>query len=71
MSQTAATICTWTGRSGRTYDYKIYPVGTPFKALPANYVFAKEMAPLRWTAVYIGQTVAGNLPGFGIYQISN
>ena len=48
--------CTWTGRSGNGYTHFIYPISTPFDAVPGNYIFAKETSPNRWTAVYIGQT---------------
>ena len=51
-----ATECTWTGQSGKTYTYWIYDIGTPFKATPANYIFAKETESHKWGAIYIGQT---------------
>ncbi len=47
---------TWTGKSGLSYQYQIYPMGTSLNDLPGNYVFARESSPNRWAAVYIGQT---------------
>lgn len=32
----------WPGKSGEQYQYWIYPIGTAFKEVPGNYVFAKE-----------------------------
>ena len=44
------------GQSGRMYEYLIYPIGTSFKDIPGNYIFAKETSPTKWWPVYIGQT---------------
>jgi len=46
----------WAGASGKEYKYWIYPIGTPFEDSPGNYIFAKETAPHRWSALYIGET---------------
>lgn len=46
----------WPGQSGREYVYWIYPIGTSFKELPGNYVFARESRPGYWVPVYMGQT---------------
>lgn len=54
MSQTI----NWAGQSGRNYLYYIHRL-TPFptfKALPGNYIFAKEVSPNRWAPLYIGET---------------
>ena len=48
--------CTWTGASGKQYQYSIYEKGTTFKAIPGNYVFAKRIDANRWQAIYVGQT---------------
>ena len=48
--------CTWTGISGKQYEYGIYPIGTSFVAKPGNYVHAKVSGLGRWSAVYIGET---------------
>jgi predicted GIY-YIG superfamily endonuclease len=46
----------WDGKSGREYRYWIYEIGTTFSKNPGNYIFAKEVKPLEWSPVYIGQT---------------
>ena len=46
----------WAGKSGRTYKYWIHPIGTNFKAVPGNYIFAKETSPGRHMPIYIGET---------------
>lgn len=48
--------CTWTGASGREYEYDIYRL--PLSVEPGhagNYVYAKRDAQHRWAPVYIGQ----------------
>lgn len=47
---------TWTGKSGRTYDFTLYPIGTTFKAVAAVYIFTKETSNRRWAPIYIGET---------------
>ena len=46
----------WTGKSGHQYRYVIYPIGTSFKAVPGNYIFAREVSPDRYPPIYIGET---------------
>ena len=46
----------WPGLSGREYRYYIYPIGTPFNAVPGNYIFAKETSQGRYRPIYIGET---------------
>ena len=46
----------WRGTSGKGYEYGIYKIGTVFKELPGNYIFAREVSSKRWRSVYIGQT---------------
>lgn len=48
--------CTWIGKSGQKYRYRIYPVRTDFKTVPGNYIFAKRKANGYWVPVYIGET---------------
>lgn len=47
---------TWTGNSGRTYTYEVYPVGTSFNDVPANYIFTRRSSDGVHTALYVGQT---------------
>lgn len=46
----------WPGKSGKEYKYWIYPIGTSFKTVPGNYIFAKESAPNKWKPIYVGET---------------
>ena len=46
----------WPGQSGKTYRYWIYPIGTSFKEVGGNYIFAKEARPGSWIPVYVGQS---------------
>lgn len=46
----------WTGASGQTYQYEVYPLGTQLKEEAGNYIFAKPGAGGGWSACYIGQT---------------
>ena len=46
----------WPGISGNDYKYWISPVGSSFKSVPSNYIFATETSPNNWTAIYVGQT---------------
>ena len=57
MSTTTQTeTILWSGRSGKKYKYWIYPIGATFKAVPGNYVFARETSPNRYKPIYIGET---------------
>jgi predicted GIY-YIG superfamily endonuclease len=47
---------TWTGVSGKRYDYWVYPANITFKDEPGNYIYAKRNPSGNWQAVYIGQT---------------
>jgi hypothetical protein len=46
----------WGGRSGRSYSYNVYKMGTKFKRIPANYILAQITSIKKWKPVYIGQT---------------
>ena len=45
----------WTGSSGQKYTYEVYPIGTNFRPVPGNYIFARY-APGEWFPIYIGET---------------
>ena len=45
----------WAGKSGTDYVYTIYVIGTSFRKIPGNYIFAKQDAS-GWWAVYVGET---------------
>ena len=48
--------CIWFGKSRRLYEYDVFPVGTTFKAVPANYIFTRETSPGMYDPIYIGET---------------
>jgi len=48
----------WRGASGTQYKYWILPINTELKDAPGNYIYAKEISPGRWKALYIGQTTS-------------
>jgi len=48
-------LVTWRGSSGLPYQYWSLPLGTEFKALDGNYIFAKRNLAGGWEAVYVGQ----------------
>ena len=55
-TSTALRTITWTGKSGLSYTYYIYPFGTPFEAKPGNYIFASETGFNSFTPIYFGET---------------
>ena len=50
-----STTASWTGKSGKTYSYTVYGIGTDWHDVGGNYIFAKLVSG-RWAAVYIGET---------------
>jgi hypothetical protein len=51
-----APLINWPGKSGKQYQYWIHSIGTTFKEVSGNYIYAKETRPGYWTPCYIGQT---------------
>jgi hypothetical protein len=48
--------CTWTGGSGKGYEYFIYDLPTTFTANQAgSYIFSRKNDKGRWVPIYIGQ----------------
>ena len=46
----------WTGQSGRSYKYYVYPIGSSFKSAAGNYIFCKKDLRGGWQPQYVGQT---------------
>lgn len=46
----------WIGQSDRKYEYDIHTLDTTHKAVPANYVFAKQTEPNTYNPIYAGET---------------
>ena len=46
----------WPGQSGKQYPYEIHPIGTAFRALPGNFIYAQQTEDGSWIPIYISQT---------------
>jgi hypothetical protein len=46
----------WLGQSGKAYPYEIHPLGTAFRALPGNFIYASQSEDGGWIPIYIAQT---------------
>lgn len=46
----------WEGKSGREYRFWIHRIGTHFNDEPGNFIYAREVEPDAWEAVYMGHT---------------
>jgi excinuclease UvrABC nuclease subunit len=56
MATNQTQTCVWTGHSGRTYTFYVYPRGTKFDpGQPGLYIHTKP-TPQGWVPVYIGQS---------------
>ena len=44
------------GRSGATYEFTVYPWGTPFKPLGGVYSVLRARTDGRYDVIYVGQT---------------
>jgi hypothetical protein len=52
----SSTLLNWPGQSGKEYSYEVYPLDTPFRALPGNYIYAGQSEDGSWVPIYIAQT---------------
>ena len=57
---TPISTLTLTGKSGRQYEFKCYPIGTEFRPVAAVYAVTKRKTDRTHTVIYVGQT--SNLP---------
>lgn len=46
----------WSGLSGKEYQFQIYPLGAIFRPLPGIYIYARQLSDGDWSPVYISQT---------------
>lgn len=62
----------WEGRSGREYTYWIHRIGTQFLPGPGSFIYATEIEPDAWLAVYVGHTddLAEGLAGSAAEEIA-
>jgi|SRR5579871_226223 len=47
--------CTWTGVSGTTYIFYVYPRPPEVPSRPGNYIYARQNAEKLWVPTFIGQ----------------
>jgi hypothetical protein len=48
--------CTWTGESGASYTYFIWPLPVDFDLnQDGNYIYSKKNSAGKWVPIYIGQ----------------
>jgi hypothetical protein len=55
QSASSPFVC-WSGQSGKGYQYQIHPIDAAFRALPGNYIYAKQSDDGQWMPLYIAQT---------------
>lgn len=62
----------WEGESGREYTYWIHRIGTQFLPGPGSFIYATEVEPDAWLAVYVGHTddLAEGLAGSAAEEIA-
>ncbi len=46
----------WPGQSGKQYQYEVHPIDTAFRALPGNYIYARQDENGNWVPIYVAQT---------------
>lgn len=46
----------WPGASGKRYEYSILTMNSDWNKVAGNYIFAKEISPGLWKALYAGET---------------
>ncbi len=51
-----STVINWPGQSGKEYTYHIYPIDAELRALPGNYIYARQSEDGSWVPLYIAQT---------------
>lgn len=50
-----ATMVTWPGTNGRTYDFHTYDAGTEFKPVSGVYITCRPTIGGRWEPFYVGE----------------
>jgi hypothetical protein len=55
---TSSTVNNWVGDSGTQYPYEIHALDAQFRAVPANYIYARQSEDGTWVPIYIAQTRA-------------
>ncbi len=52
----SSALIQWTGQSGKQYPYEVFPITTTFRALPGNFIYARQSEDGQWMPIYIAQT---------------
>jgi len=55
-TQAPSNSWTWAGKSGKPYQYEIFPLDAAFRPLPGLYIYAQQLADGGWIPIYIAQT---------------
>jgi hypothetical protein len=53
---TPSPLIAWTGKSGKVYQYEVFPFEASFRPLPGNYIYAMQSEDEGWIPIYIAQT---------------
>ena len=53
---TPSPFISWPGQSGKEYQYEMHPLDTGLKALPGNFIYARQAEDGNWVPIYIAQT---------------
>ena len=66
---TKRATCTWTGASGKDYEFSIFQLPVSLNAgQDGNYIYAKRNAENRWVPVYIGEGDLAERSGSGHHK---
>lgn len=50
----------WTGKSGTSYEFNVYPIGQEFRPVSGVYIFCIPIGGGRFKALYVGETQSFN-----------
>ncbi len=53
---TSSASVTWTGQSGKCYQYTVYSLEASFQPLPGLYIYAGQAEDGSWVPIYVAQT---------------
>jgi len=51
-----SSFMSWPGQSGKEYPFEVQPLDAVFRALPANFVYARQDEEGNWIPIYMAQT---------------
>lgn len=50
------TVITWIGASGRSYEFRVFPVGTTYKPVSGVYIACRRLISGSFEALYVGES---------------